>query len=254
MPSGEDMRRAMGNPAYRGVASWVARRLMLKSSPSDPGVPFDYSTLEYTVSRKTLSRKWECVRGIGRSFGYTANGPESNFMSPAEGIRLLADVVSSNGNLLLNVDPNPGGAIQDVQMACIRGIGDWLAGSGEAIYGTQPWIRPAAGPPTAHRCASRRRGPISSPSSPKLPPRRGGDAVRRSLPSDATVSLVQSAAPIPAAVRGRDLEVRLPQGLGGMPVALKIVGGTGTAGARSSRCVPNGRPAQSAEDRERPGP
>ena len=95
------------------------------------------------MSRKTLSRKWECVRGIGRSFGYTANEPESNFMSPAEGIRLLADVVSSNGNLLLNVGPKAGRRDQDVQMACIRGIGDWLTGSGEAIYGTQPWIQPA---------------------------------------------------------------------------------------------------------------
>jgi hypothetical protein len=86
MQSGEDLRRVMENPLYRGIATWAARRLMLNPAPSDPGVPFDYSTLEYTVFRKTLPRTWECVRGIGHFFGSMANEPEENFLKPAEGV------------------------------------------------------------------------------------------------------------------------------------------------------------------------
>ncbi len=55
MQTGEDMQRAMRNPVYRGIATWAARRLMLQSAPSDPGVPFDYSTLR-DVAVETAGR------------------------------------------------------------------------------------------------------------------------------------------------------------------------------------------------------
>jgi alpha-L-fucosidase len=56
-------------------------------------------------------------------------------------IRLLADIVSKNGNLLLNVGPRPDGSIHELQRACLEGLGAWLAVNGEAIGGTRPWIR-----------------------------------------------------------------------------------------------------------------
>ena len=54
---------------------------------------------------------------------------------------MLVDVVSKNGNLLLNVGPMPDGTIPEMQQKPLRELGAWLKKSGEAIYGTRPWSR-----------------------------------------------------------------------------------------------------------------
>jgi alpha-L-fucosidase len=54
-------------------------------------------------------------------------------------IQMLADVVSKNGTLLLNVELRSDGTIPNTQKAVVAYIGDWLKINGEAIYGTKPW-------------------------------------------------------------------------------------------------------------------
>ncbi|WP_407361228.1 alpha-L-fucosidase [Microbacterium sp. LBN7] len=58
----------------------------------------------------------------------------------------LADTVSKNGLLLLNVGPTPEGTIPDAEKRVLEGIGDWLTRNGEAIYGTRPWRIAQEGP------------------------------------------------------------------------------------------------------------
>jgi len=57
----------------------------------------------------------------------------------AEIIHVLADVVSKNGALMLNVSPKADGTIPQNQQNILLEIGDWLKTNGEAIYGTRPW-------------------------------------------------------------------------------------------------------------------
>jgi alpha-L-fucosidase len=54
-------------------------------------------------------------------------------------IHQLVDIVSKNGNLLLNVGPRPDGTIPDEVRATLLEMGSWLDRNGEAIYATEPW-------------------------------------------------------------------------------------------------------------------
>jgi alpha-L-fucosidase len=118
--------------------------LLLKAvkTAEPPPVPHsDFLTPEYAALDHITKHKWETCRGIGSSFGYNQFEDAGDYKKPEELIRLLADVVSKNGNLLLNVGPRSDGTIHPLQVAAVEGIGKWLAANGECIYGSRPWIR-----------------------------------------------------------------------------------------------------------------
>lgn len=101
----------------------------------------DFLTPEYETFGKITAGKWEASRGIGNTYGYNKNEKPENFLTGTEAIHLLIDIVSKNGNLLLNVGPRPDGTIQDEQKNCLLAIGEWLEINGKAIFGTRPWIK-----------------------------------------------------------------------------------------------------------------
>lgn len=51
----------------------------------------------------------------------------------------LIDIVSKNGNFLLDVGPEANGVIPEAAKVRLRAIGSWLKVNGESIYGTRPW-------------------------------------------------------------------------------------------------------------------
>src|SRR5712692_5391163 len=99
----------------------------------------DFKSPEYQVLDKISPTKWEECRGLGRSFGYNRAEGEAETIAPDELIYLLVDIVSKNGNLLLDVGPEADGTIPPVQMMRLQALGAWLKQNGEAIYGTHPW-------------------------------------------------------------------------------------------------------------------
>lgn len=99
----------------------------------------DFVTPEYTSYREIQAKKWESCRGIGHSFGYNQlEGPEEH-LSVEELVRSFVDIVSKNGNLLLNVGPMADGTIPALQKERLLGLGAWLDVNGDAIFDTRPW-------------------------------------------------------------------------------------------------------------------
>jgi alpha-L-fucosidase len=99
----------------------------------------DFSTPEYSVEPDINPDKWEATRGIGRSFGYNAEEGPADYLSPNELIDSFVDIVSKNGNLLLNLGPKADGTIPEIQAERVRALGAWLRMNGQAIYGTTYW-------------------------------------------------------------------------------------------------------------------
>ena len=111
-----------------------------QETPTPTNTHFDYRTPEYTSYDQIMDIKWESTRGVGHSFGYNqTEGPEHHI--PIDKlICLFVDIVSKNGNLLLNVGPMADGTIPDLQRERLEGLGAWLAVNGDAIFETHPWI------------------------------------------------------------------------------------------------------------------
>jgi alpha-L-fucosidase len=105
-----------------------------------PSVHYDYTTPEYATYRQLTDKKWEATRGIGHSFGYNLNEGAGDYLSVEELVRMFVDIVSKNGNLLLNIGPMADGTIPDLQRERLLGFGAWLNVNGEAIFATRPWL------------------------------------------------------------------------------------------------------------------
>ncbi|MBF4470524.1 alpha-L-fucosidase [Flavobacterium sp. HJJ] len=54
-------------------------------------------------------------------------------------IHTLIDVVSKNGNLMLNIPVRGDGSIDELERAIVAEIGVWMKANSESIYGTRPW-------------------------------------------------------------------------------------------------------------------
>jgi alpha-L-fucosidase len=105
------------------------------------GPHYDFVTPEYASFDEIQEKKWETCRGIGHSFGYNRNEGDEQLLPLDELIHMFADIVSKNGNLLLNVGPMADGTIPENQQKRLEALGSWLDTNGEAMFDTQPWIR-----------------------------------------------------------------------------------------------------------------
>lgn len=79
---------------------------------------------------------WQTDTSIGDWF-YNRNW---KFRPVSWTIHMLVDIVSKNGNLLLNIVQRPDGSLDPEVEQALGEMAGWIAIHGEGIYGTRPWL------------------------------------------------------------------------------------------------------------------
>lgn len=104
------------------------------------------TTLDYERGKANEIRPepWQTDDSIG-PWGYRKG---ASYMTPNAAIDKFIDIVSKNGNMLLNVPIKADGTLDDETVNVLEGMGRWLAVNGEAIYGSRPWYMFGEGPTT----------------------------------------------------------------------------------------------------------
>jgi alpha-L-fucosidase len=88
--------------------------------------------------------RWQTDTAVARnSWCYTDT---LDYKSSEEIIQTLVDVVSKNGNLLLNIGPKSDGTIPDGDRKILNDLGDWMKVNREAVTGVKTWRRSMEGP------------------------------------------------------------------------------------------------------------
>jgi alpha-L-fucosidase len=145
----------IGQPSFRGHLSRFAAFYYNHGAKRGTGAVIDYKdhafeedAATFDVERGQLSEirplHWQTDTSLSNgSWGYIEN---DTYKSAEFVVHQLADIVSKNGNLLLNVGPRPDGTIPEQAQQILSEVGAWLKVNGEAIYGTRPWTVYGEGP------------------------------------------------------------------------------------------------------------
>jgi alpha-L-fucosidase len=78
---------------------------------------------------------WQTDTSIGDWYYRTGQ----KYKTATEIIQMLVDIVSKNGNLLINVVQTPEGDLEPDMLRILEDIGVWTAANGEGIFGSRPW-------------------------------------------------------------------------------------------------------------------
>jgi alpha-L-fucosidase len=110
--------------------------------------------LERGVAAGIPANPWQTDTCIG-NWHYDK---EAKYKTPKRVIDMLVDIVSRNGNLLLNFPLPNSGALDSQELNILGEITDWMAVNSEGIYGTRPWRIYGDGPVASAPATSGRGG------------------------------------------------------------------------------------------------
>ncbi len=90
---------------------------------------------ERSASDRLMPDPWQAETSIGQ-WQYKTGQP---YRSVTQIVRMLVDVVSKNGNLLLDLPLRGDGTLDDDEQVFLNGLGQWMDSNAEGLYGTRPW-------------------------------------------------------------------------------------------------------------------
>ena len=85
---------------------------------------------------KVIGPKWQSCTTFGTSFGYLEG---DQYKSIEDVMHEMIEVISRNGNFLVNIGPKADGTIPAPQVERLQAMGTWLKINGNAIYGSRYW-------------------------------------------------------------------------------------------------------------------
>lgn len=98
----------------------------------------------YSTQEVSTRLPLETCQTMNGSWGYRA--VDNNYKEPSTLIKLIVGAAGRGANLLLNVGPQPSGALPDAAVERLKAIGEWMRANGETVYSTsagdvapQPW-------------------------------------------------------------------------------------------------------------------
>ena len=130
-----------GHTGMEVIANFYNRRpegvMCIKNRPWQGLYADGIATLDYERGKaeSILPDPWQTDDSIG-SWGYNRNTP---YATTDAVVDKLIDIVSKNGNLLLNIPIKADGTLDKEATRLLEEMGQWLAINGEGIYGTRPW-------------------------------------------------------------------------------------------------------------------
>ncbi|MDO5518870.1 MAG: alpha-L-fucosidase [bacterium] len=71
---------------------------------------------------------------------------QNDYKTAKDIILEFVDIVSKNGNMLLNIGPKGDGSIPEEDASILKGLGAWLKVNGEAFFDSRVWKRSGEGP------------------------------------------------------------------------------------------------------------
>lgn len=146
----EQTRIDMAANFYNSGAQWGKDVVLTYKTPD---MPEGTATIDLERSRMSeiYPVPWLTDTSLSRnSWGYAE---PMEYYSARRMLHDLIDIVSKNGNMLLNIGPKADGTIPQEQIDILTTMGKWLDTNGEAIYSTRPWLVFGEGPtitPTGH--------------------------------------------------------------------------------------------------------
>jgi len=121
----------MNHGAARGQAVYVNNKGGQRNWPDGVGC------LEKdNLKMKVIGPKWQSCTTFGTSFGYLEG---DRYKSIEDVMHEMIEVISRNGNFLVNIGPKADGTIPEPQVERLRAMGTWLKINGNAIYGSRYW-------------------------------------------------------------------------------------------------------------------
>jgi alpha-L-fucosidase len=104
--------------------------------------------IERGVATGIRPQPWQTDTCIGQWHYSRALAEQNKYKTVGQVVRMLLDIVSKNGNLMLSVPVRGDGTIDEHEVAFLEGMAAWMKSNAEGVFGSRPWKVYGEGPST----------------------------------------------------------------------------------------------------------